>query len=436
MLTRSLPTTSSRDHRPQDLHTVPMKLMPLVPLWCRAMQRMGTAKRDFVEFDQTIGATTGGFSLSPFVSSIRGTDDVAAYLVLRGKSTAAQAGTLHDLMAEMLLESKLDDREIFKQLVLESRAGAESRVQSGGHSVAAGRLDAMDSVAGYVNEQLGGLAQLEYLKELSKRVESDWDGVVADMEAIRLAVVARARSVTNLTADAKTLETTAGAVEGFLKSLPATGTGAATAPWSPKLVLPAENELITVPTQVNYVGKGANLYKAGYDLHGSAYVINKLLGTTWLWDRVRVSGGAYGGFSDFDSHSGMFSYLSYRDPNLMKTVSNYDGTVDFLKELKIDGEELTKSIIGTMGDLDSYQLPDAKGYTALMRHLLKVEDAERQQRREEVLGTTQSDFNKFGETLEATTAPDAKVVAVCSPEAAAAAQKERPDLDFKITTVM
>ena len=79
---------------------------------------------------------------------------------------------------------------------------------------------------------------------------------------------------------------------------------------------------------MNYVGKAANLYEdAGYKLHGSAYVINKYLGTTWLWDRVRVSGGAYGGFSDFDSHSGMFTYLSYRDPNLLKTVDNYDGTL-------------------------------------------------------------------------------------------------------------
>ena len=78
--------------------------------------------------------------------------------------------------------------------------------------------------------------------------------------------------------------------------------------------------------QVNYVGKAGNLYEdAGYKLHGSSYVINKLLGTTWLWDRVRVSGGAYGGFSDFDPHSGMFTFLSYRDPNLLKTVDNYDG---------------------------------------------------------------------------------------------------------------
>ena len=89
-----------------------------------------------------------------------------------------------------------------------------------------------------------------------------------------------------------------------------------------------------------------------------------------------------------------------------------------------------------MGDLDSYQLPDAKGYTALMRHLLKVKDEERQQRREEVLATTEKDFKKFGEVLEATRAPEARVCAVVSPDAAKAAMKERPDLDFKVTSVM
>jgi Zn-dependent M16 (insulinase) family peptidase len=64
---------------------------------------------------------------------------------------------------------------------------------------------------------------------------------------------------------------------------------------------------------VNYVGKAANLYAdAGYKLSGSAYVVEKYLGTSWLWDKVRVVGGAYGGFCSFDSHSGMFTYLSYR----------------------------------------------------------------------------------------------------------------------------
>lgn len=61
--------------------------------------------------------------------------------------------------------------------------------------------------------------------------------------------------------------------------------------------------------------------------------------------------------------TGVFSYLSYRDPNLIKTLDNYDGTVDFLKGLELDEDALTKAIIGTIGDVDSYQLPDAKGYS-------------------------------------------------------------------------
>jgi hypothetical protein len=63
--------------------------------------------------------------------------------------------------------------------------------------------------------------------------------------------------------------------------------------------------------RVNYVGKAASLYDAGYELNGSVYVISKFIGNTWLWDQVCVSSGAYGGFCDFDSQSGSFSCLTH-----------------------------------------------------------------------------------------------------------------------------
>lgn len=59
------------------------------------------------------------------------------------------------------------------------------------------------------------------------------------------------------------------------------------------------------------MGKAACLYDAGYEMDGSSYVIQKYIGNTWLWDRVRVSGGAYGGFCDFDMFSGWFWATSY-----------------------------------------------------------------------------------------------------------------------------
>lgn len=66
--------------------------------------------------------------------------------------------------------------------------------------------------------------------------------------------------------------------------------------------------------------------------------------------------------------AGVFSYLSYRDPNLLKTLDVYDGTASFLRELELDDDTLTKAIIGTIGDVDAYQLPDAKGYSRYKFH--------------------------------------------------------------------
>ena len=57
--------------------------------------------------------------------------------------------------------------------------------------------------------------------------------------------------------------------------------------------------------------------------------------------------------------------------------------------------------MGAIGDIDAYQLPDARGWTALSYYLVGDDDEARQRRREEVLGTTIKDFNVFGEALAA-----------------------------------
>eukprot|EP00976_Prorocentrum_cordatum_P082570 1184863-Prorocentrum_minimum.AAC.6 len=56
-------------------------------------------------------------------------------------------------------------------MVLETKANMESRIVGGGHSIAASRLDAMNSAAGWVNEQMGGISSLEYIRDLARRVD-------------------------------------------------------------------------------------------------------------------------------------------------------------------------------------------------------------------------------------------------------------------------
>ena len=133
-----------------------------------------------------------------------------------------------------------------------------------------------------------------------------------------------------------------------------------------------------VPTQVNYVAKGCPIYDEGEVVPGSSSVITKYLRTAYLWDRVRVQGGAYGCALSFSRFSGMATYTSYRDPNVDSTLQTFDGTADFLRVNRLSEAELTKAIIGAVGELDSPESPEGKGYTSMLRFLLGITEEERQ----------------------------------------------------------
>ncbi len=94
-----------------------------------------------------------------------------------------------------------------------------------------------------------------------------------------------------------------------------------------------------------------------------------------------------------------------------------------MRALELPDEERVKSIIGTVGSLDAYQLPDAKGFSALKRHLVGYSDDQRQQFRDEVLSTGPAHFRVFGEVLEALARAGVAVV-LGGPEALQAANAE------------
>lgn len=406
-----------------DMRPLRSSLLPLVPLFCQSLLEMGTKDMDFVKLNQLIGRKTGGISVYPSTSSVRGKVEPASHIIVRGKAMAGRVNDLFNLIRTILLDVQFSDQQRFKQFVMQSKARMENKLTGSGHGIAAARLDAKLNVAGWVNEQMGGLSYMDFLQKLEKQVDDDWSTVAGSLEEIRDSLFSRKGVLINMTADEKNLVSAEQHVADFLSALPDTNTLVIPS-WNSRLT--PVNEALLIPTQVNYVGKAANIYETGYDLKGSAYVISKYIGNTWLWDRVRVSGGAYGGFCDLDSHSGVFSYLSYRDPNLLKTLDIYDGTAKFLRELDLDADTLSKAIIGTIGDVDSYQLPDAKGYTSLMRYLLGVTDEERERRWEEILSTSVKDFHEFADVLEAVK-DNGLVVAVASSNDVASANQERPN---------
>jgi Zn-dependent M16 (insulinase) family peptidase len=406
-----------------DLHTLPQDLLPLAGIFGRALLQMGTNTQNFVQLTQRIGRSTGGIYASSLTSTVRDSTEATLWFFLRGKAVMDQTDELLAILRDVLLTANFDNRERFKQIISEEKARLEASLVPGGHAVVNRRLRARFTTAGWVDEQINGVAYLKVVRRLVERTETDWPSVLADLEATRRLLINRAAMIVNLTLDEANWRIFQPQLAAFLRDLPSIPV--AQAAWTPQAA--NGNEGLTIPAQVNYVGKGANLFALGYEPHGSAHVINKYLGTTWLWEKVRVQGGAYGGFSVLDMNSGVFTYLSYRDPNLLKTLENYDNTPQFLSQLDLSELELTRSIIGTIGDMDPHLLPDAKGYVSMVRYLTRYTDEERQRIREEVLGTGVDDFKQFAAMLEKV-AQHGEVVVLGSADAIEKANAERQGL--------
>ena len=379
-----------------DLRCLPQELLPYVPLFGRALLETGTGRASFVQLAQRIGARTGGIWPQLLVTSQRGRSEAVARFILRGKAMVGQSGAMLDLLREVLLEAKLDDQGRLLQMALEEKAGEEAGLVPGGHGVVGLRLRAQFDEAAWVLEQMEGVSYLFFLRKLVGQIENDWPEVCDKLLELRRHLLNRKALLVNVTLAGEDRAQFSAGLGQLLAELPE-GV-AADRVWQP--TFRQRSEGLIIPAKVNYVGKAANLYELGYQFNGSASVISRFLRNTWLWDRIRVQGGAYGAFCSFDPFSGVFAYGSYRDPNLRQTLDNYDRSGQFLRELELSQEELERAIIGTIGELDAHQLPDAKGYTSMVRHLTGVTDEFRQGVRDAVLGTSVARFRAFAQVLE------------------------------------
>merc|ERR1711998_430561 len=271
-------------------------------------------------------------------------DNPVMYLMARGKATTDKIDNLLSLFQETLMNSRLDNKKRGVEMLKEMKIRRETSVITNGHSYGASRLSARNSLLGYMGEMTGGLTYTRNLAALLEQAEKDWPAVQARLEHLRSMIVQKGDVVINLTGSTSVIEAAKPSVDKFINNIPAAGT----------------------VSQVNYVVKGARIIQPGEPVKGSYSVASRILSTGFLWDHVRVMGGAYGGFTRFGAGSGVASFLSYRDPNLANTLFIYDRAADVLEE-----------------------------------EASKITPEERQRWRNEVLGTTKEDLLEYAAKLRA-----------------------------------
>ena len=393
-----------------DMRVVPVDLLPLVPLFCRCLTEMGTKSKSDVELSKFIRTHTGGVGLTTSTSNKYGAankvpePEVVSNIFVRAKSTYAKSTEMFDVVSDILTNTNFDNKAKFKQMVLETKMRMEGGLASAGNSFASGRIGARYDVSEFVSSKMQGIDTLADMKQLIEEIDTDWGAVLARLERLRDLLVDRRNLIINLSAEAKGLSAVQSKLENYIDSIPLRAGETRIQDWKAEMnKFSGAGEGFIVPTQVNYVGKGAKIFETGESTTAAASVVSRYLRTSYLWDKVRVVGGAYGCANAFDPTTGVFKYTSYRDPNLMQTLKTYDETPSFLSHAAKDMSPATLSnaIIGMIGDLDAPQQPDGKGFASMSRYLSGMTDDMRQERRDQVLATTAKDFAEFGERLKA-----------------------------------
>jgi Zn-dependent M16 (insulinase) family peptidase len=379
-----------------DLHSLPQKYLPYTRIFGRALLEMGTEKEDYVTVTQRISRKTGGIGSGFFTSGITDSKHSATMLLLQAKAMMPQTQDMLDIIQDVLLNVRLDNQARFKQMLLETKARVEQNLVPSGHRIVNKRLRSHFTETDWAAEEMSGLNYLFFLRKLVEDVDNRWESVLNDLRQMHRILINRNAVFINATLDQEGWAQLMPQIRGFLDVMPVQKSGIQE--WEPGHI--QEFEGLTIPSRVNYVGKGSNIYSLGYNYHGSIHVICRYLGNSLLWDRVRVQGGAYGGFCMFERLTGTLTFVSYRDPNLLKTLDVFDQAAGFLRHIELSDEELLKGIIGSIGNMDEYMLPDAKGYASMVRYFSGVTDDDRQKVRDEILGTTIEDFRAFAEVLE------------------------------------
>lgn len=292
-----------------------------------------------------------------------------------------------ELMEEILMHTDITDDKRLYEIIAETKSRMQSQLMTSSHTVAAMRA------AGYFNEgaaltdMMGGIPFYRLLEKIEKNFEEEKGKLVEILQEMMKRLFRPENMILDYTSP---LEEEAGIRDCFAKLQERLYTE----PVQKKervVAVTKRNEGFQTSSQVQYVCRAGDFSRNGLAFTGALKVLRVIMGYDYLWNNVRVKGGAYGCMSAF-RRNGSSYFVSYRDPNLGKTVEVYEKVVEYLEQFEADEREMTQFIIGTLSGEDAPLTPYAKGKRSFAAYMSNLDEAILQKEREELLGTTQEDI--------------------------------------------
>ncbi|XP_053429255.1 presequence protease, mitochondrial isoform X2 [Nycticebus coucang] len=389
------------------LNSLPRELRPYVPLFCYVLTKMGCGVLDYREQAQQIELRTGGMTVSPHVLPDDSHLDTYEQGVLF--SSLCLDRNLPDMMhlwAEIFNSPHLEEEERFRVLVKMSAQELANGIPDAGHLYASVRASRTLTPAGDLQETFSGMDQVRLMKSVAEM--EDVTPVLRTLSLIgtHLLTCDDMRCAVNVTPQQRPQAERE--VERFLGAL-----GRGSRERKPvhlhEVEKPAHNgpdgntdacgsqivrKLITEPTfepcqmkthfplpfQVNYVGECIRTVPYTDPGHASLKILAHLMTAKFLHTEIREKGGAYGGGAKL-SHSGVFTFYSYRDPNSMETLQAFGKAVDWAKSGAFTQQDVEEAKLSVFSAVDAPIAPSDKG---LDHFLYGLSDEMKQAQREQL----------------------------------------------------
>jgi len=374
-----------------DAQVIPEKLIPYAALLTELLGSMNTENYTYGELDNELNIHTGGFntSLTTYLKNRNDTNLLPKFIV-SAKATNDKIDKLFELSEEILQHTKINDTERLRTVLTRHQSRVEARVKQDGFGYARTRQSSYCNNSGMFNELKGGLEYYWFITNLVNNFDAKADDIKQNLKTVSALLFSKENMVAGVTCNQQDLPAFKSELEKFISMLPATKVNKQT--WSFNLM--NKNEGILTASKVQYVIKGYDFKKLGYEYDGKLRVLSQILSRDYLQKQIRVLGGAYGGFIVI-SASGNIYFASYRDPNLGETLQNFDATPEFLKSFAADETTMTRFIIGTIARMDKPKTPSEKGRVAFRRYFENTDHEYVQQERDAVLSTTPEDIRKL-----------------------------------------
>ena len=352
--------------------------------------QMSTSSNDYKEISKFILNYTGGISSS---ISVYDTIKKSVKLILNISYSALSDNVkiVNNMIKELIYQTNYSDEKRLYERLCEIKIAKEMGISNRGHVAALVRAASYTDENSYISDNISGIRYIEFLSDLVDNFDEKKNDIIVKLKGIANKYFTKKNFVLGYTGEKNKLEFLNNVFNDFYKSLPNE------LEYEREIYnLEQLNEGFMTSYDVNYVSR---VGKFNSDFDGGMLVLNNALSLDYLWQKVRVSGGAYGCMLQIRP-SGLIGFTSYRDPNIVSTNNAYEEIVEYIKNFNPSDEELLKYKIGAIGNLDVVMHVAEKGNTAQRYYFVETNYDIILKRRLELINATCDNIRSFSSLFE------------------------------------